>query len=711
MQGDGIGHLIRIVPSGADLGVIQAVREGSQIQVRTTANEVVSTFSVESDPAAPNADGVWEILGDWDQVRTFSDLTDYVLYFSDSRHHAIETDDSTTSGDGTPSRPVKVKNGGIGDTQIAGDLTDEQKRSVRNKIGSVTVTAAVDAPSNPLDGDLHIYTHNVQNLVDHERLGGDAVTEAPANTIFRWNSTRSKWIYVIFVELQDGVVVARHISSALTDDQQRTFRQRIGAVIVTTGSSAPSDPITGDVHIYDEDVSGLSDHYENNGTTTRSRANAGDIFRHDDLNSKWILEVEAPDAADPIDDDDIANDLTNTQKKSFRSKIGGERTTLGGSVPSLPNVDDIHIYSSDASSLSNHVEANGVTTLTSVSAREVVKWNGTNWVRLISALELPDDQTAEEIRDALQTLTGSARLNAAAIRDLPSGGGRGAFYDYADRMLVLDADRDTDSEISIVAPNTGTVYTVKLATDSDLYHLPDVNTGTQVRLSQGQTAWVGRCTDRSIANNVYTLTIDFHQRRGTFTTGETCKVEIGAIPTNQRTYIYGENQDERFPFSGTTGANHGITTHGLKQWKDEAAETVNGGIAFTIQDVTDASDIDSGISTNVTDAIIRIDEDVPRCRIKFKFRGEGRPSSSPRFMQIKRVDSEGDDSLVLAAQGYDFQNIQTDAELSVANTIFEADEEDIELSSGDQLYVRTYNVETSGNASIMVGYILFERQE
>ena len=119
-------------------------------------------------------------------------------------------------------------------------------------------------------------------------------------------------------------------------------------------------------------------------------------------------------------------------------------------MPSLPNVDDIHIYSSDASSLSNHVDSDGNTVLNSVSAREVVKWNGTNWVRLISALELPDDQTAEEIRDALQTLTGNNRLPASAVRDLPSGGGQGSFYEYGNRTYVADTDRDTDSEIAIV---------------------------------------------------------------------------------------------------------------------------------------------------------------------------------------------------------------------------------------------------------------------
>ena len=709
-QSDGTGHLIRIVPSGADLGVIQGVREGSRIQVRTAANEVVSVFTVESDPAAPNADGVWEILGEWDRVRTFNDLTDYVLYFSDSRHHAIETDNETVDGDGTSRDPVKVKRGGIRDGEIAGNLTDTQKRNIRSKINSVTVTTGEDAPSDPLDSDLHIYTHDVVDLVDHERLGGAVVTTAPANTIFRWNSTRGKWIYTIFIELQDSVVGDRHISGALTDDQQRAFRQKVGAVIVTTGSSAPSDPISGDVHIYDEAAAGLSDHYENNGTTARRRANAGDIFRHDDLNSKWILEVEAPGADDPIDDEDIAGNLTNTQKKNFRGRIGGERTTIGGSVPSLPNVDDVHIYSSDASSLSNHVAADGNTALTSVSARDIVKWNGTNWVRLLSALELPDDQTAEEIRDALQTLTGNSRLPASAVRDLPGGGGQGSFYEYGNRTFVADADRDTDSEIAI-GMDTGTVYDLKIARDSDLYHLPDVNTGVQVRITQGLTAWAGRVIDRSVSGGVYTIKIDFHQRRGTFTTGETTKVEIGAIPTNQRTYIYGENQDERFPFKNTRAADHGITSHGLKQWKDDAAETFNGGIDITIQDQGDASAIDNDITTNVTDAIIRIDEDVPRCRIKFKFRGEGRPGGSPRFMQIKKVDSAGDDGLVLAAQGYDFYNVQTDAELAVANTIFEADEEDIELSNGDQLYVRTYNVATSGNASIMVGYILLERQE
>ena len=96
--------------------------------------------------------------------------------------------------------------------------------------------------------------------------------------------------------------------------------------------------------------------------------------------------------------------------------------------------------------------------------------------------------------------------------------------------------------------DTGTIYDLKIARNSDLYHLPDVNTGVQVRITQQLKSWTGRVIDRSVSSGLYTVKIDFHQRRETFTTGETCKVEIGAIPTNQRTYIYGENQDERFPF-------------------------------------------------------------------------------------------------------------------------------------------------------------------
>ena len=516
-QRDGTGHLIRIVPSGADLGIIQAVRAGSKIQVRTTTNVVLNVFTVESDPADPDADGVWQILGDWDQVRTFNGLTNYVLYFSESRRHAIETDDETTEGDGTPSDPVKVKRGGIRNVQISGSLTDTQKRNVRSKIGSVTVTAAEDVPRNPLEGDLHI-------------------------------------------------------------------------------------------------------------------------------------------------------------------------------------------YSSDASSLSSHVEANGVTSLTSASARDIFKWNGTNWVRLISALELPDDQTAEEIRDALETLTGNARLPASAVRGLP-----GSFYEYANRSYVADADRDTGSEIAI-GVDTGTVYDLKIARDSDLYHLPDVNTGVQVRITQRLKSWAGRVIDRSVSSGLYTIKIDFHQRRGTFATGSRCKVEIGAIPTNQRTYIYGENQTERFPSKRFAVADYGITTHGLKQFKGRVGETFNGGIDFTVQDQSEASDIDSDISTNVRDCIIRIDEDVPRCRIKFSFRSRDNPSGL-HFMQLKRVDSGGDDGLVLAAQGHDFTNRQSAVDLAAAGSIYEADEDDIELSIGDQLYLRAYGLPTRGTDSITVGYILFERQE
>ena len=44
------------------------------------------------------------------------------------------------------------------------------------------------------------------------------------------------------------------------------------------------------------------------------------------------------------------------------------------------------------------------------------------------------------------------------------------------------------------------------------------------------------------------------------------------------------------------------------------------GLILRFKMWTDASDIDTGTTTNVTDAIIRIDEDVPRCRIKFSFR-------------------------------------------------------------------------------------------
>ena len=72
-----------------------------------------------------------------------------------------------------------------------------------------------------------------------------------------------------------------------------------------------------------------------------------------------------------------------------------------------------------------------------------------------------DDQTGPEIVSLLQALTGNARLNATAIRNLPAGGGGGlnqsqvqALIDAAVRSFVVDAVPTAAQETTTTAANT-----------------------------------------------------------------------------------------------------------------------------------------------------------------------------------------------------------------------------------------------------------------
>lgn len=62
------------------------------------------------------------------------------------------------------------------------------------------------------------------------------------------------------------------------------------------------------------------------------------------------------------------------------------------------------------------------------------------------------DQTAGEMRDALQTLTGTNRLDAAAIKNLPEGGGGGISEVESDDTLT--GTGSTDSPLSVANPFT-----------------------------------------------------------------------------------------------------------------------------------------------------------------------------------------------------------------------------------------------------------------
>ena len=124
----------------------------------------------------------------------------------------------------------------------------------------------------------------------------------------------------------------------------------------------------------------------------------------------------------------------------------------------------------------------------------------------------------------------------AEITEMPAGN---SFYDYADRTVVAIADRDTAAELT-VENDTGTVYDLHIERNSDLIHLVDVDTGTQVRLSESNTLWLGRVDSFTKSGNVWTFKIDFYIRRSTFTTGENIHIEFGAIPHSRTSFFYGD---------------------------------------------------------------------------------------------------------------------------------------------------------------------------
>ena len=105
------------------------------------------------------------------------------------------------------------------------------------------------------------------------------------------------------------------------------FRRHESLARITTGATVPTNPETDDIHIYDADATGLSDHRNNADTADEDSATAGDHFKYD--GSDWIQEVAAPTATGLVDgsvrDEHIADDLTGSEQENFLEKIGGNQ--------------------------------------------------------------------------------------------------------------------------------------------------------------------------------------------------------------------------------------------------------------------------------------------------------------------------------------------------------------------------------------------------
>ena len=703
-QPDTTGYIIRVIPTDDDVAIFEAVTEDSQIQIRQEDGAVVNTFTVEADPDDPDSDGRWLIYGDYDNVRTFDPDTNYQFYFSQSRLHKIETDNSKLIGDGTHANPVTVKPGGLRDEDIASNLSTTERKNIRLRVGIPRITAGskLALPTNPIGGDVHIYAVDVSDLQDHISYFGGDVTTADEGALFKWDAISAKWrrqVRAPIIDLADSTVSDNHIDSGMDDDQQQFFRTKIDARTVYIGNTVPSHPLGEDLLIYDAETT-VANHFETDGSTARTTAYTGDIYRYDFVDAtdfKWVLEIEGR-----IFDTRIPTTLTATQKRNVRDKIDSPTITISAHVPSDPLTDDIHVYSGIDNDPQDHRDTDALTAITQAEKREIYKWNGTYWIKQLDFDSADSDQTAAELKDALETLTGDDRLSATAIKDIASGGGLGSYYEHAERTIVAEADRNTASEVSILL-DTGTLYNLKIARDTDLYHLPDTNTGAQIRVSQDRVSWMGRVTERSVDSNLYTIKVNFHQRRGTFTIDDTVKVEIGSIPTKQVTYLYGKNQAGDRRVTGViTAANHGITTQRLKQF--DIGLSVNGGIDITLEDSNDATDIDGTYSTNDTDVIIKIDE-AGTYKCSFHFVGNTRIGDT--VLSLRKAVTGADDIVLVDTPGYRGQ--ATDIDITYFTTVYQGNESEIEIASGDQLYLRCYDFPT-GTDNTLTGFIRIERE-
>ena len=509
------------------------------------------------------------------------------------------------------------------------------------------------------------------------------------------------------LEIQDdgqiGVKLASlddtHIKS-LSKGKKADFRAVIGANAFTVGDTVPTtNRKDGDWHIYRSSATSLSGHVDND-LTALTAVTAGDIFQYDIDNTRWIRRYEVTF--------DVPSDLTDAETRTIRDNIHVRTVSFVDSAPSSPLVDDVIIYKDSQTGLTGHRNKANTADITSIGQASAFQWNGTYW---ISIIEFDYITATQHIIDSLESVTNDNRLDSSAIKNLPTGIGQGAYYDSATRTIVVLDDRDSRSEIAInTYLSASNQYTLRISNNDDMPHLADLGVGSQVRISQGIVSWEGRVHEQEgSVTNPYRFIVEFHTRRGTFITETECKVEIGVLPVLQVTYIYGKNQNStRYLNYGDTtqslSSPNQITAQGLKRWDSTIHEAVNGGVDVTIEDVTDASDIDSNFTTNDEDTIIKVNE-TGLFKIAFSFYSASAERTST-FVYLKCVDSDGDDVEVITSAHVNLQQASSEVDADL-QTLYQAEEEFISIESGDQFYVRGVGFQGTNN---VIGYVSIRRQ-
>lgn len=167
------------------------------------------------------------------------------------------------------------------------------------------------APTSPHEHDLWLLDVDISTLTNAvDTDGTTAKTSGVASDLFRYNGTN--WQYVGFIG--DTTLTAPEIRSLLgisasdfnnlftgvsIADNVITYTQVDGSTETVTlpshestdigvGNTLPADPATGDLYLFEEDTTGLTNVVESDGTTAKTSVQRLDLVRYNGTNWRYI---------------------------------------------------------------------------------------------------------------------------------------------------------------------------------------------------------------------------------------------------------------------------------------------------------------------------------------------------------------------------------------------------------------------------------------